>query len=167
MESIDWRRTRKRYRTSIEIQHTHFEGQIASGQGPSGRGDSDNAENEAAAAAYAAAEQLDRAKPTRGGEEVRAAEEAEEERHGSVRDLLIVRGVDMDEAEAEGSLGWRQGGEAQGCYGEALPHTIGSTTHSVMLCFHFRTHIPHTRNAFEEPKRQWQRRWTSSIWTRA
>ncbi|KHN00789.1 Sucrose transport protein SUC5 [Glycine soja] len=105
MESIDRRRTRKRYRTSIEIQHAHFEGQAASGQGPSGIGDSDDAENEAAAAAYAAAEQLDRAKPTRGGEEVRAAEEAEEERHGSVRDLLSVRGVDVDEAEAEGSLG--------------------------------------------------------------
>ena len=48
---------------------------------------------------------LDRAEPIEGKEEVRAAEEAEEERHGSVRDLLSVRGVDVDEAEAEGSLG--------------------------------------------------------------
>jgi len=33
-----------------------------------------------------------------GVEEVRAAEEAEEERHDSVRDLLGARGVDVDEA---------------------------------------------------------------------
>jgi len=105
MESIDRRRTRKRYRTSIEIQHAHFEGQAASGQGPSGIGDFDDAENEAAAAAHAAAERLDRAEPIGGREEVRAAKEAEEERHGSVRDLFSVRGVDVDEAEADGSLG--------------------------------------------------------------
>jgi hypothetical protein len=41
------------------------------------------------------------------GEEVGAAEEAEEERHDGVGDLLGAVGVDMDEAEAE--LGGRSG----------------------------------------------------------
>jgi len=91
---------------SIKIEHAHFEGQAASGQRPSRRGDSDDAENEAAAAAHPAAERLDGAEPAGGGErvageEVRAAEETEEERHHSVGDLLRARGVNVDEAKAE------------------------------------------------------------------
>jgi len=74
IKQTDRRRTRRRYRASIEIQHAHFEGQAASGQGPSGRGDSDDAENEAAAAAHAAAERLNGAEPAGGGERVAGEE---------------------------------------------------------------------------------------------
>ncbi|KAG2384013.1 Plant cysteine oxidase [Vigna angularis] len=87
-------------------EHAHFEGQTASGQRPSRRGDSDNAENKAATAAHPTAERLDEAEPAGGGErvageEVRAAEEAEEEPHDGVCDLLGARGVDVDKAKAE------------------------------------------------------------------
>ena len=44
------------------------------------------------------------------GQQVGAAEEAEEERHDRVRDLLGAVGVDVDEAEAElrGAVGGSQ-----------------------------------------------------------
>lgn len=108
-------RLKNTYCLSIKIEHAHFEGQAASGQRPSRRGDSDDAENEAAAAAHPAAERLDGAEPAGGGErvageEVRAAEETEEERHHSVGDLLRARGVNVDEAKAEvGGEGWVDG----------------------------------------------------------
>ncbi|KOM58051.1 hypothetical protein LR48_Vigan11g108400 [Vigna angularis] len=83
--------------------------QDASGQRPSRPRDFYDVENKAAAAAHPTTERLDRAEPAGGGErvagdEVRAAEEAEEaeeECHNGVCDLLGARGVDVDEAKAK------------------------------------------------------------------
>lgn len=91
---------------NIEIEDAHFESQAASGQSPSRSRSTDDPEDEAAAPAHPTAERLDGAEPAGGGEsmageQVSAAEEAEEQGHHGVGDLLGAGGVYMDEAKAE------------------------------------------------------------------
>jgi hypothetical protein len=92
----------------IEVEHAHPKRETTSGEAAGGRGPANDTEHETAAAPHAAAHGLDGAEPAGGRdrrgvarEEVGPAEQAEDERHDGVGDLLGAVGVDVDEAEAQ------------------------------------------------------------------
>lgn len=94
------------YLIDIKIQHTHLESDAPRRQRSRGRRSANDPEHEPPAPAHPAAERLQRPEPAGGGEgvageEVRAAEQAEDERHDGVGDLLGAAGIDVDEPEAE------------------------------------------------------------------
>lgn len=94
------------YLLNIKVEHAHLEGQAPRSERSRGGRSADDPQDEATAAPHPATERLDGAEPAGGGErvageEVRATEEAEDERHDGVGDLLSAGGVDMDEAETE------------------------------------------------------------------
>jgi hypothetical protein len=104
----------------IEVEHAHPEGKAASRETAGSGGPSNDAKHEAAAAPHAAAQRLDGAEPPGGGrralarQQVGPSEQAEDERHDGVGDLLGTVGVDVDEAEAkvrgDGVVGGAVGG---------------------------------------------------------
>lgn len=94
------------YLIDIEIEHTHLECDAPSRKRSRRRRSADDPEHKPPAAAHPAAERLQRSEPARGGEamageEVRPAEQAEDERHYGVGNLLSAAGVDVDEPEAK------------------------------------------------------------------
>jgi len=95
----------------IEVEHAHPKRETTSGEAAGGRGPANDAEHEATAAPHATAHGLDGAKPAGGDggrgrrgvarEQVGPAEQAEDERHDGVGDLLGAVGIDVDEAESQ------------------------------------------------------------------
>lgn len=97
---------------NIEIEHAHLESQAASGQSPSRRRSANDPQNQTSAPSHPTAERLKRAEPSGSRErvarqQVSPAQQAKEERHDGVSNLLGSRRVDVDEPEPEfgGELG--------------------------------------------------------------
>lgn len=102
--------SKNEYLVEIEVEDAHPEGEAPSGDASGRRRPPDDPDHEPPAPAHSPAERLDGPEPAGGGgggrgrvarEEVGPAEEAEEEGHDGVGNLLGAAGVDVDQAETK------------------------------------------------------------------